>query len=148
MQRTIDETERRHNKQMKYNAEHGITPTPIIKKSKSDLLEIYGESASDKPIEQRSRSVTPKRDNIGRSKSSTQHPTNYDDSDHYSKFVADPVTAYMTVPEIKNRIEKVRRDMAIAAKRTDFIEAAQLRDELIALTHLLEGKQAGAPCIN
>lgn len=46
---------------------------------------------------------------------------------------ADPVIEYMSLSELEIRIEKVKRDMIAAAKRTDFIEAAQLRDELINL---------------
>ncbi len=149
MQLTIDETERRRSKQMKYNAEHGIVPTPIVKKPKSDLLEIYGESAAEKPVEQRTRVVTASRNSINGPKMSPRQPRPYNEEEVATRFVADPVTAYMTPAEIKKRIEKVRYDMNVAARQTDFIEAARLRDELIALTHLLEGKQeSGAPCIN
>lgn len=41
MQKTIDETERRRSKQMLYNKEHGITPTPIVKKTNTDLIDLY-----------------------------------------------------------------------------------------------------------
>ena len=153
MQLTIDETERRRAKQMRYNQEHGIVPTPIVKKVNNDLLEIYGESAdTDRPIEQRTRNVVPRKDRASenaRAKVAPHQPRPYNEEEIAARFVADPVTAYMSVPEIKTRIEKVRRDMTAAAKRTDFIEAAQLRDELIALTNLLQGKEAsGAPCVN
>lgn len=150
MQLTIDETERRRQKQMKYNEEHDIIPTQIVKQVNNDLLDIYGESASDKPIEQRTRTVLSRKDTLNEHKGASQsRPKAYNEDEIAAKFVADPVTVYMTVAEIKNRIEKVKRDMTSAAKRTDFIEAAQLRDELIALTNLLEGKEAsGAPCVN
>lgn len=151
MQMTIDETNRRRNKQMQYNEEHGIVPTPIVKKVNNDLLDIYGDSADEKPVEQRTRNVVASRtrnsDLTGPRKAQSGRP--YVESEYSSKFVADPVTAYMSIPEIKNRIEKVRRDMIAAAKKTDFIEAAQLRDELIALTNLLKGKEeSAAPCVN
>ena len=79
MQLTIDETERRRNKQKKYNAEHGIVPTPIVKKPKSDLLEIYGESTADKPIEQRSRTVTPARNSLNGPKITPHQPRPYNE---------------------------------------------------------------------
>jgi len=116
MQRTIDETERRREKQMVYNKEHGITPTQITKKSGNDLIEIY-------------------------EKKPPRTPRPYIEEEHEAAFAADPVIEYMSLPEIERRIEKVRRDMIAAAKRTDFIEAAQLRDELIKLQDLQESMQ-------
>lgn len=152
MQLTIDETERRRQKQMKYNEEHGIVPTPIVKKVKNDLLEIYGESEDERrSIEQKTRNVAPRRDNLSdgaRAVLEKRQPRPYNEEEITERFVADPVTAYMSASEIRTRIEKVKRDMNAAAKRTDFIEAAQLRDELIALTNLLQGKEAGAIGVN
>lgn len=144
MQLTIDETERRRNKQMLYNEKHGIVPTPITKKSRTDLLDIYADD-SDKELEVRSypgklEKPVSKRKISTTSGEDKHQPRPYLEQELNNQFVADPVTSYMSVAEIKTRIEKVNRDMVAAAKRTDFIEAAQLRDELIALRNLLEGK--------
>ena len=146
MRRTIEETERRRAKQMAYNETHGIVPTPIVKKGGNDLIEIY-ESADRKPdrVKVAKGKVAP-----------TQHPVNvgsraaaprpYIEEEHKVTYAADPVIEYMSTPEIERRIEQVRHDMIAAAKRTDFIEAAQLRDELINLENLkesLEKENAG-----
>ncbi len=53
--------------------------------------------------------------------------------------VADPVVEYMTPEEIAARIERVKSDMVAAARRTEFIVAAQLRDELIKLQDIYDG---------
>lgn len=55
--------------------------------------------------------------------------------------VADPVVEYMSVSDLKSRIEKVQSDMTKAAKAMDFMEAARLRDELIALKDLTMAKE-------
>lgn len=139
MQRTIDETERRRAKQMKYNMEHGITPTPIVKKSGNDLIEIY-EGSDKKAAKQKNthgRVAAPQRPavtSVPRTAAKTPRP--YIEEEHEAAYAADPVIEYMSLPEIENRIERVRHDMIAAAKRTDFIEAAQLRDELINLQDL------------
>lgn len=147
MQLTIDETERRRAKQKKYNDEHGITPTPIVKKGGNDLIEIYADSDhsdSSADVRQRSREAKPERgsDRISHIKHShyTGRSRPYIDEEETSRIVADPVTEYMTVNDIKNRIKEVNADMLAAAKRTDFIEAAQLRDELISLRSILESR--------
>ncbi|MBD5268061.1 MAG: excinuclease ABC subunit UvrB [Bacteroides sp.] len=148
MQLTIDETERRRMKQMNYNKEHGIIPTPIVKTSSAaDLIEIY--EGSDKGKEGAAPrkpkfmdSKTPKAASPSKAERvASAKPRAYIEPEEGVKFVADPVTAYMSPGEIKKRIEEVNREMIAAAKRTDFIEAAQLRDELISLQKLLEGKK-------
>ncbi|MDE7402479.1 MAG: excinuclease ABC subunit UvrB [Muribaculaceae bacterium] len=142
MQRTIDETERRRAKQMKYNLEHGIVPTPIAAKSSNDLIELY----EGKPADDRNPSTTTRRKAQnqttapGRS-NATQYTVQtkrrpYIEEEHNAIFAADPVTSYMSPQEIDKQVERVKRDMTEAAKRTDFIEAAQLRDELIRLQNL------------
>lgn len=145
MQLTMDETDRRRAKQMAYNEKHGITPTPISKKSRTDLIDIYtaggdntGITAAQSPtvINQRIKHPSP----AAKAVTEKRQPRPYVEQEEKQRFVADPVTAYMSTAEIKTRIEKVNRDMVAAAKRTDFIEAAQLRDELIALRQLLESK--------
>ena len=66
-------------------------------------------------------------------------PRPYVEEEHRTDIAADPVIEYMTPAELKLRIERVKSDMVAAAKRTEFIEAAQLRDELIKLSDLYEG---------
>jgi len=111
MQMTIDETNRRRDKQMRYNAEHGITPQAIRKAIASPLAEI--RTAEEKAyIEPAAVSIA-----------------------------ADPVVEYMNTKEISKLIEKTRRDMLQAAKELNFVEAAKLRDQMLQLEDKLNTLQ-------
>ena len=113
MQVAIDETNRRRNKQMEYNIEHGITPKTILKSRES----IMGQTkVAD------SRKAPPKA-YAGPSETS---------------IAADPVVAYMSKPELEKLIQTTQKSMEKAAKELDFIEAARLRDELSQLKALYE----------
>jgi excinuclease ABC subunit B len=109
MQKTIDSTNYRREKQMKYNIENNITPTQIIKPTR----EIIGyEYRSDKQPGYLSGIILP-------------------------DIAADPVIQYMSVEGLEKTIEKTKKQMKAAAKELDFIEAARLRDEMFALQNLL-----------
>ena len=156
MQRTIDETERRRTKQMLYNEKNGITPTPIVKKSSArELITLYG---GDEP-EVETLSVIDKFKNAQKSGHkkvpvtpvekraaskgktiTTEAPRYYIEEEHEIGMAADPVIEYMSTEELQKRIEKVNEEMLKAAKKTDFVEAARLRNELIELKDILENK--------
>jgi len=112
MQKTIDETNRRREKQLKYNAENNITPRQIFKASKH----IMGL-----PVEQITR------------------PGVYIEPSQVD-VAADPLIQYMDAATILKTMDKTRKAMEKAAKELDFIEAAQLRDELYALQEILNKK--------
>ena len=139
MQRTIDETYRRRKKQMQYNEEHGITPTPIVKKSGNDLIEIY-ESSEKKNDNGRktSKVYVSSKDNKAK-----VNPRPYYEEEHRVDVAADPVIGYMAPDELSVQIEKLNARMVAAAKRTDFIEAAQLRDEMLKLKDRLDSINSG-----
>lgn len=115
MQRTIDETNRKREKQMAYNRKYGITPTQIIKSTDS----IMGQTA------------------VADSRQSSPHA--YVEKVKIS-VAADPVVQYMSAEEIRMSIDKNKKDMQAAVKELDFIEAARLRDENNELEKLLEQK--------
>ena len=106
MQKTIDETNRRREKQLAYNEKHNITPQ-AIQKAKNSVLN--RENTGAEPILYREE---------------------YSQS---ANIAADPVIQYMSKDQLKKTIEKTRKAMVEAAKKMEFIEAAQLRDELIKL---------------
>lgn len=133
MQRTIDETDRRRKKQMLYNEEHGITPTPIVKKSGNDLIEIY-ESSEKNAENKRASSKTVSRKDTRK----PYAPKPYYEEEHKVDVAADPVIGYMAPDELSAQIDNLNARMVAAAKRTDFIEAAQLRDEMLKLKDRLE----------
>lgn len=140
MQKTIDETERRRSKQMKYNEENNITPTQIIKTiSATDLLELQesGRGSTAKQVAKKDI-----KQNIRQEKIAKTTPKAYIEEEHQNvMYAADPVVSYMSKSEIEKLITKLNSDMIAAAKRTDFITAAQLRDELIALQDKLSKMQ-------
>jgi len=108
MKQTIDETNRRREKQQAYNKEQGITPTAIVK-GKTSVLGSYSKQAESKAY------IEPTTFNI----------------------VADPIIAHMSKPQLEKAIEKTRRSMYEAARRLEFPEAAQYRDELAKLKEFL-----------
>lgn len=115
MKRTIDETNRRREKQLLYNETHGIIPKTITKSKEqimkqSSVLEIKNEV-----------------------------PKAYIEPDHVP-LVADPVVNLMTLPQLDKAIAQVKKSMLKAAKALEFLEAARLRDEMYGLEKIRKEK--------
>ena len=114
MQRTINSTNYRREKQLKYNEENNIVPTQIIK---------------------------PTREIIGYEFRGGKKPVEYGESG-LPDVAADPVVQYMSISGLEKTIEKLKKQMKAAAKELDFIEAARLRDEMFALEKLLNERKS------
>lgn len=133
MQRTIDETERRRAKQMLYNEQHGITPTQIVKNSNgSDLLELYGsQEETAQPNSGKESRLAKKSGDHSQRQKETKKPRPYIEGIESPKMVAEPVVDLMSKEELQKLINRATLDMNAAARRTDFLQAAQYRDELL-----------------
>jgi excinuclease ABC subunit B len=112
MQQTIDETNRRREKQLAYNEKHNITPRQIEKASRSVMADY--------------------REKIGQAQ-----PTAYTEPQEVDA-AADPVVQYMSINALEKAIEKNKKAMEKAASELNFKEAARLRDEMYELQELLE----------
>ena len=121
MQTTIDETNRRRSIQLKYNEEHGITPKQIVKAVKDSLQTAKAAS----PIENGKKE---------------QGYRPYVDPDSMA-VAADPIVQRMSKAQLQKSIADTTALMKEAARRLDFIQAAQYRDEIIRLQSLLEEKK-------
>ena len=116
MKLTIDETNRRREKQLAYNEANGITPQQI---KKARNLSVFGNAKeADELLKERHAYVEPSTPNIA----------------------ADPVVQYMSKAQMEKSIERTRKLMQEAAKKLEFIEAAQYRDELLKLEDLMKEK--------
>lgn len=121
MRQTIDETNRRREKQLAYNEAHGITPKQITRSRANALLDIEKQSSQE-------------------NSSKPKEPRAYTETEAQLHAAADPVVQYMTKDQLQKSIEQTRKLMQEAAKKLDFIEAAQYRDELLKLEELLKEK--------
>jgi excinuclease ABC subunit B len=115
MQITIDETNRRREKQIQYNLDHGITPK-TVGKSRESIIE-----------------QTSVLDFVGGTHKA------YVENDAVS-IAADPIVQYMSKGDLKKAIENTRKEMVTAAKDMDFLLAAKLRDEMFALEKMMTEK--------
>lgn len=116
MRKTIEETERRREKQIEYNTKHGMVPTQINKLQKASSLGQFAKTAE---------------------------PGAYIEPDFYAN-VAEPIGIEVygdSKEDLKKLIEATRRSMNNAAKKLEFMEAAQLRDQLIMLEDKLAKKK-------
>ncbi len=116
MQRTIDETERRRQKQIAYNMDNGLVPTALNKSKES----IMGQTTV----------IVDAKGKLSRA---------YIENETIN-FAADPVVQYMSKAELQKAISQTRKAMDVAAKAFDFAEAARLRDEMFALEKLFSSK--------
>lgn len=116
MRRTIEETDRRREKQMAYNTKMGITPT-TVSKTKEQII----KQASVLDI-----------------KSSNQKAKAYSGPEDGSSIAADPLVQYMDQPKMEKLLKETKRKMELAAKDLDFVEAARLRDEMYQLQMMIK----------
>jgi excinuclease ABC subunit B len=122
MQKTIDETNRRREKQIAYNIEHGITPQTIQKTkeqvfAQGSVLDIKGYDPSNP------HAVAPEQELV--------------------TVAAEEQETYQTIPQLEKAVGKVKKQMEKAAKDMDFMEAARLRDQMFALQKDLERMKQG-----
>ena len=132
MQKTIDETARRRQIQLRYNEEHGIVPQQIRKDIKGSLASL-SQSADGQPVAVASSS----------SSSTGTKPKQYQpyiEPDTYA-YAADPIVKRMTKKQLEKSIADTTLLMKEAAKNLDFLQAAQYRDEIVRLQDLLENQQ-------
>ena len=113
MQRTIDETNRRRERQLAYNEKNNITPRQIIKAASSIMKQVRMKTGKGRIY------VEPEKIDVA----------------------ADPVVQYMNETALQKAIENTRKAMEKAAGELDFIEAARLRDEMYAYQKLLKEKE-------
>ena len=132
MQKTIDETARRRQIQLRYNEEHGIVPQQIRKDIKGSLASL-SQSADGQPVAAASASSS----NTG-TKPKQYQP--YIEPDTYA-YAADPIVKRMTKKQLEKSIADTTTLMKEAAKNLDFLQAAQYRDEIVRLQDLLENQQ-------
>lgn len=113
MRKTIDETNRRREKQTKYNIENNIVPTPLNKSREMILQQtvVSGSKSANAYVESEAITVA-----------------------------ADPVVQFMTAEQLGNAITKTKKQMEVAAKEMDFMEAARLRDEMFELQKLMKDR--------
>lgn len=121
MQRTIDETSRRREKQVQYNTEHGITPRTILKSveqvyAQGSVLDIKGYDPSNPHALQK-------------------------DEELVKHEAAEEQVSYQTIPQMEKAIARTKKEMEKAARDLDFIEAARLRDEMFRLQKELQAMQ-------
>ncbi|MEI9933442.1 MAG: excinuclease ABC subunit UvrB [Ferruginibacter sp.] len=117
MQRTIDETNRRRDKQIAYNIEHGITPKTIIKSieqvmAQGSVLDVKGYDPSN--------------------------PYSIAADEDLINVAAEEQVVYKTIPQLEKAISKTKKEMNKAAKDLDFMQAAKLRDEMFRMQKELE----------
>ena len=118
MQKTIDETDRRREKQVAFNILHNITPTTVIKTkeqvfAQGSVLDVKGYDPSNPYALQQGENIV--------------------------NLAADEQESYKTIPQMEKAIMQVKKRMERAAKDLDFMEAARLRDEMFSLKKELEG---------
>ncbi len=118
MQKTIDETSRRREKQVAYNIEHGITPTTIIKSkeqifAQGSVLDVKGYDPSN--------------------------PYSIGEDQDIVTVAAEEQAVYKTIPQMEKAVAKIKKEMEKAARDLDFMEAARLRDEMFRMQKELEG---------
>ena len=115
MQQTIDETNRRREKQLAFNAEHGITPTQIRKdRTMGNLI-----AAGQEQHAERDRRA-------------------YIEPEPPVLMAAESEAHYLTRDDMRKAVDKLRKQMQEAAKKLDFITAAQLRDQMLQLMAQLD----------
>jgi len=115
MKQTIDETQRRRQKQIEYNYKHGVTPKQAGKK-----MLLQPNSGVEVTVDGKLVKAYVEPEEIS--------------------YAADPVTQYMSADELKKQIAKLKTAMLKASKEMDFMEAARLRDEMYGLEKLLAEK--------
>lgn len=107
MQRTMDETERRREKQIAYNTKHGLVPKALNKSKENVLRQTEVADGSKAPREYKMDESIP--------------------------LAADPETKYLGKADLEKSLKRTRKEMEKAAKEMDFIMAAKLRDEMFEL---------------
>ncbi len=112
MQKTIDETQRRREKQIEYNIKHGITPTTIVKTkeqvfAQGSVLDVKGYDPSN--------------------------PYSIGPDEELVTIAAEDQEVYKTIPQMEKAVSKTKKEMEKAARDLDFMEAARLRDEMFKL---------------